>query len=85
MTSCRDGLEAALGVGLAPPGSAGAVALARRLADEIDGTRDPDVVARLALRLLAVLRALGLAETTAPAEPGGRSPLDELRARREAR
>lgn len=82
--SCRDALESALRTKGIPPGCEALVALARRLADEIDCTGDADAVARLALRHLATLKALGLAEGIAAPERSFDSPLDELRARREA-
>src|SRR5215218_4038572 len=70
------------------------VALAKRLAAELDTTTDPDVLAKLAPRLLATLVELGMGRGTAAAVTsgqdggggsGGGVTVDELRGRRRAR
>jgi hypothetical protein len=82
--SVRGSLESALPPEGLPRSLQAALALARRLSDEIDSTGDPDVVARLSLRLLGALKACGLTHADL-AEPVRSDPaLDELRARREA-
>jgi hypothetical protein len=86
--SVRRALDDALRSAQIPAKGGAAVALAKRLASDIDATTDPDLLAKLTARYLPVLEALGLtmkpaagaAKEGASGEP--RSSLDEIRERR---
>lgn len=84
-------LASALKAHPAEPRGAAIVALAKRLAAELDDATDPDVVVKLAPRLLAACVELGMGRSAAAAvtQGGGtdepRAKLDELLGRRRAR
>jgi hypothetical protein len=65
-------------------------ALAKRLAAELDAARDPELVVKLAARLLPTLEALGMTRAAAAGaarggtSDGAGSALDELKERRAA-
>jgi hypothetical protein len=84
--SAKRALDEALRIVDLPAKAGPMVALAKRLAAELDATADADRVVRLAGRLQPALEALGMSvgETGAAGGgvPGGRSDLDEFKARR---
>jgi len=64
-------LNAALRQRQPDPGLAATVALAKRLAGELDDTEDPELAGKLSARLLPVLQALGLTRATVVVVEGG--------------
>jgi hypothetical protein len=83
--SIRRALDAELRSQPLEPWGQVTAALARRLAAEIDAATDPDLVLKLAARLLPMLETLGMRKVPEIVEGsarGGRTTLDDLRARR---